>query len=166
MTTSKTLQEAIASMEAGTAFLSKAKKKYQEEGQEKLKEVFKAFFAEVPEIKTVIWTQYTPYFNDGETCVFNVYDPAFTNIEKDSEDFEDIDEYNDYTGEKEDLFYISYFYGGCEEAKNLPANSKKAMEKLCEIICGNDELMEFMFGDHVKIIANKDGFDVMEYDHD
>lgn len=165
MTTSKTLQEAISAMEAGTAFLSEAKKKYQEEGYENLKEVFKAFFAEVPEIKTVIWTQYTPYFNDGETCVFNVYDPAFTNIEKDSEDFEDI-KYGDYFGEEEDLFYIDYLYDGCVYADKLSANSKKVMKKLSEIICCNDELMEFMFGDHVKIIANKDGFDVMEYDHD
>ena len=165
MKTTKTLQEAVSAMDAANKILNEAKKKYQEEGQEKLKEVFKAFFAEVPEIKTVIWTQYTPYFNDGETCTFNVHDPAFTNIEADSEDFNDI-KYNDYIGEKEDLFYIEYFYDDCTEAAGISANSKKTMHKLSAIICGNDELMEFMFGDHVKIIVTKNGFSIQDYDHD
>lgn len=27
-------------------------------------------FAKYPELKTISWTQYTPYFNDGDPCTF------------------------------------------------------------------------------------------------
>jgi hypothetical protein len=36
-----------------------------------------AFFAVCPEIESVHWVQYTPYFNDGETCEFSVHSPCF-----------------------------------------------------------------------------------------
>lgn len=32
-----------------------------------------ALFAANPELKSFDWTQYTPYFNDGEPCEFGVY---------------------------------------------------------------------------------------------
>ena len=38
--------------------------------QAKLQEIFKEevrdFFENNPDIKTILWTQYTPYWNDGE----------------------------------------------------------------------------------------------------
>lgn len=33
-------------------------------------------FVEHPTIQTISWTQYTPYFNDGEPCEFSVHDCA------------------------------------------------------------------------------------------
>jgi len=33
-------------------------------------------FIEHPTIQTISWTQYTPYFNDGEPCEFSVHDGA------------------------------------------------------------------------------------------
>jgi hypothetical protein len=29
-------------------------------------------FLAVPELKTISWTQYAPYFNDGDPCTFNI----------------------------------------------------------------------------------------------
>lgn len=43
-------------------------------GKTFIQEVAAPFFAEFPEITAVIWTQYTPYFNDGDPCEFYVND--------------------------------------------------------------------------------------------
>lgn len=50
--------------------------KLQEFGQEAFTEGFAPFFAANPHVDGVIWTQYTPYFNDGDACEFGVNDPA------------------------------------------------------------------------------------------
>lgn len=40
-----------------------------------MREAFKDFFEKYDEVvESIFWHQYTPYFNDGETCEFNVYD--------------------------------------------------------------------------------------------
>lgn len=51
--------------------------------------IFKLAFDNVPALKAIAWNQYTPYFNDGDECVFCVNDPAFIR-EIDEEDFEQL----------------------------------------------------------------------------
>jgi hypothetical protein len=51
----------------------KLKKEYSLKQQEIFKELWKDFFNLYPSIDTVSWTQYTPYWNDGETCEFTVH---------------------------------------------------------------------------------------------
>lgn len=46
--------------------------KMQKDGQKALKGAFADFFKAHPEAKAIVWTQYTPYFNDGDTCTFGV----------------------------------------------------------------------------------------------
>lgn len=44
-------------------------------------------FKVAPEIDHVFWTQYTPYFNDGEACYFSVHEPYFVlNIDLENDD--------------------------------------------------------------------------------
>ena len=43
-------------------------------GKDSMKELFVEFFKQFPDVKALRWTQYTPQFNDGEPCVFNVND--------------------------------------------------------------------------------------------
>ena len=47
-------------------------------GSDLLQKEFDALFIEYPEIGKIEWTQYTPYFNDGDPCVFGVGELAFT----------------------------------------------------------------------------------------
>lgn len=54
-------------------------KKFQESAQTLFKETTKEFFDKNPGITGVVWTQYTPYFNDGDTCEFSVHEATFTN---------------------------------------------------------------------------------------
>lgn len=38
-----------------------------------------------PEIKSVYWTQYTPYFNDGDSCQFSVHSTCFSLVDDEEE---------------------------------------------------------------------------------
>lgn len=52
-----------------------------------------AYLAElIPPGFYLTWDQYTPYFNDGEACVFNVYDPYLVKLGEPSEDDDEDDD--------------------------------------------------------------------------
>ena len=46
--------------------------KLRQGGAEALKESFKELFEAHPRLRSVVWAQYTPYFNDGDPCYFRV----------------------------------------------------------------------------------------------
>jgi hypothetical protein len=62
------------------------------QGKEALFEAFRQLFAENPQIVEIQWTQYTPYFNDGDVCSFSRHDMAFY-LDSD-EDLEDDSPYD------------------------------------------------------------------------
>ena len=47
-------------------------KEFQTTAQALFKETTKEFFDQNPLVNAIVWTQYTPYFNDGDTCEFHV----------------------------------------------------------------------------------------------
>lgn len=152
-------------------------KKFQETAQSLFKETTKEFFDNNPAVKAVIWTQYQMYFNDGEECYFQVYEPVFTNAE--GEDLDDVSPYGEYTGDDDKIWAaesLGYVMGNDRE---WLADTKAAIKasggvdtESCDqfakmITCSEmTDVMLAMFGNHVKVIATKDGFDVEEYDHD
>lgn len=54
------------------AQITKLNAEYREETQKVFGEASEQLFKEIPEIKSFQWTQYTPYFNDGDECTFGV----------------------------------------------------------------------------------------------
>jgi len=67
---------------------------------------FKAAVATVlahEEITGIAWTQYTPYFNDGEPCVFSVGEPDFRLAGVTDPADEDGEIYFDYSWQEEDF---------------------------------------------------------------
>mgnify|MGYP003518103599 CR=1 FL=1 len=60
--------------------------KQKSEAAEKFQVAFEAFvndvFKLVPSVKRIVWTQFTPYFADGDTCTFSVHEPTFYNYHK------------------------------------------------------------------------------------
>lgn len=151
-------------------------RKFQEQAQGLFKQITKEFFDKNPGINAVIWTQYTPYFNDGDTCEFRVNDPTFTNA--DGDDLDDV-RWGEYDGENEEVWAcesLSYVLNSDRDyykdtaAKILAkggvdAESCALFEKA---ICSSEmeSVMLAMFGDHVRVVATRSGFDVSDYDHD
>lgn len=148
--------------------------KFQEQAQALFKETTKEVFEKNPAITAIMWTQYTPYFNDGDPCTFHVYDPYFTNANE--EQMKDITRWGDYEGDDQAVFSESSwaFYGESDFA----VESRKTMESQgCdfESLIAFDKVLQSreiedvmlsMFGDHVRVVATRNGFDVEDCDHD
>jgi len=168
-----TLQTAFDQLISDQAEL---KRKFQEQAQSLFKDITKEFFEKNPGVTGVIWTQYTPYFNDGDTCVFSVGDLTFTNAPAD--ELSDIC-WGEYEGETEGVWAadnIGYvlesdreYYQGTKNAILAAGGVDATSCALFAKAVGSSEMedvMQAMFGDHVKVIATRAGFEVDEYDHD
>lgn len=138
------------------------------------KEVFVDFFDKNPALTSVMWTQYTPYFNDGEPCEFTVYDPTFIGVPND-EMLEYVTDWGEWDGDDDDLVENggSVFVGSSwnfgkfskEQSSGIDLESVKYLES--SINSSSLEMVLYdLFGDHCKVTATREGFDVTEYDHD
>lgn len=134
------------------------------------------------------WTQYTPYFNDGDPCVFSVND-LFIHSHADMQD-PDFEGNNYYESSEE-------FYGYSEKStihKTLwrrerdghvsadpwrkegyvefenPNYDPKYGDAFTDInVLRNlmdEDTLQTIFGDHCVVIASADGVEVEEYSHD
>lgn len=210
--------------------LAALKAEMQSESKELMKEAFKEFFSKYGEVvECIFWTQYTPYFNDGEACTFSV-NQVFLKMKDDEEvdDYEGselLDE-SDLARAKENYRLVeewlkdklgaakkhqteymkkwgrnpfepdrSYAYNpkteeqkianwkpvyGLDNLEDAQAEIdkienfiqmyptlKQDFDKVSNFISSIDEdLMETMFGDHVKVIVSVDGIETEEYGHD
>jgi hypothetical protein len=114
--------------------------------QAALKEAFKEVFAAHPGLKAVKWTQYTPYFNDGDACVFGVHD-WYARVGG-----------QETGGDDDDGFLGSY------ELRESAA--KGAADHLSQLFKAlDDDAMQAAFGDHCEVVATRDGFAVEKYEH-
>ena len=118
---------------------------------------FSDVFQRHPEIKCITWTQYTPYFNDGYACTFRVNDIYASNYEECSH----WGEWDDSEDEPDDFeVYSSY---------DLSRNNKlKDIADLFDFMSSSigEEILEFAFGDHVKVKVTQAGVETDDYDHD
>lgn len=138
-------------------------KKFQATAQALFKETTKEFFDKNPNVTAIVWTQYTPYFNDGDTCEFSVNDATFTN----APDPENV-RWGDYDGDEEVAADGSEIFAW-ESWGDAPEGLNVEMCKAFGRMIGSSEMedvMKAMFGDHVKVVATREGFDVDDYDHD
>ena len=133
--------------------------------QEELHPAFAAFVQENPDVVAVKWTQYTPYFNDGDTCYFRANEPYFK--------FKGMPEEMGYN---EDGFVeLPHTYGYSnqyneEEYTSIWNNVNKTLYKNCKefvsFLNNNEDALETIFGDHVEVTVTAEGVFVEEYDHE
>ena len=134
-------------------------KEFQTTAQALFKETTKEFFEQNPLVKAIVWTQYTPYFNDGDTCEFRVGCATFTNS-----DGADI-RWGEYQGEDEGVWCYS---DDCYSDDVPPEVNTQLCDSFDRMLQSSEmeDVMHAMFDDHVKVIATREGFEVEEYDHD
>lgn len=107
------------------------------------KEIFAAetaaLFEKFPAMETFAWRQYTPYFNDGDTCYFRAC------IDNDS------------------IFINGRWGNNCELTDEEEPMAKEISDMLYSI--GSDNL-EQIFGDHMEITVHRNGrVDTEGYEH-
>lgn len=133
-------------------------KQLQEKAREMSHELFvegsKQVFADFPELVSVSWRQYTPYFNDGDTCTFRAHNeyPAMT-VLVDGEEIED----EEFSPSEWAVKYM--------DPKLLPFYDKMVVVQQWLAEFDEDYLLA-AFGDHAQVTLTRDGVDVAEIDHD
>jgi hypothetical protein len=136
-------------------------------GQDAFKDWFKEIFRDYPSIKAIIWTQYTPYFNDGDPCTFSVHDPEFL-IESDGSEDNYSEYFYDYD-EDEDWGYGIPTKGGMwvnSWSRSAPLTVKKLAETWGGYMRDAEEAFLYAFGDHAKIIVTPENVVIEEQEHE
>jgi NAD+--asparagine ADP-ribosyltransferase len=146
--------------------LEELRVKHLEKSKQIFSEVCKKVFEKHPKLESFGWEQYTPYFNDGDECVFRVHrdEPNINGQSGYELDF--IDEMNTE-------------YGNYDKATNSYPNKKETPNPNYnkELSDAYEDVKEFLetiekdvfrnlFGDHVEVIVTREGVNVSEYDHD
>jgi len=143
--------------EKKTAFLAELQKEFPT--------MFKELFEKSKRITSIGWTQYTPYFNDGDTCEFSInVDDLYVNGE-----YEDEIEWLDWR-----MKYILAGDGDTDKYKEQLKDKELDYEEykvLCEfksvLQSIPEEFYKDLFGDHVQVTIKSDGtINKEEYEHD
>lgn len=137
------------------------KKQYLAEGKKLFSVLTKEFFDKFgDEIKAFSWTQYTPYFNDGDSCTFGINEiysltnKTYERVKNDDDTDlleESIWEWDNHTH---------------DEDNQMVENAKIVLDEIEKFMYQNKEIMEELFGDHVRVTCTKEGVETSEYEHD
>jgi hypothetical protein len=147
--------------------IKKLKKEMLEASNKIFTDLTKTIFEDHPKVKSFGWNQFTPYFNDGDSCTFSV-NTDYIYINGESIDESDwinetkITNYGTWNREKRE-------YEGRTELPNLDYDK--------DLVSASDEIREFLsnfdedffmsqFGDHAEITITAEGVSVDEYEHD
>jgi hypothetical protein len=147
--------------------IKKLKKEMLEASNKIFTDLTKTIFEDHPKVKSFGWNQYTPYFNDGDSCTFSVNtDYIYINGESvDESDWIDetkITNYGTWNREKKE-------YEGRTEVPNLIYDKElaSASDEIKEFLSNFDEdFFMTQFGDHAEITITPEGVSVDEYEHD
>lgn len=124
--------------------------KLQVYARERLSEFFLEIFEKYPNLKDISWTQYTDYFNDGDLCTFSVH----------AEDSLIINGYQYY-----EIIYEKNKEEVLEEV-GLTLEEFEEIAKTIDSLLYNsigEDILETIFGDHVKVNVTKDGISTESY---
>ena len=145
--------------------------KMKTEGATIIKQISDEVFSAMPEIYAFGWTQYAPYFNDGDPCIFGVNDPVAWFSKESAEDG------NFWEGDIEGHILGKYItsnrpkkddWAYKEQLENIEPDRVIRLKECFDAISGNDDLMEMVFGDSVSVLFTRDSDEaiVEACDHD
>lgn len=135
----------------------------QEEARAVARDAFKEgaaeLFAAHPKLDSIGWSQYTPYFNDGDACVFSAHI-----------DEPDINGEASYDSAAIHPTHYAPAEGGYARVPNPSYDPElgAAYEATREFL-GSFDSSDYLelFGDHMKVVLHRDGaLDIDEYEHD
>lgn len=158
-------------------------------------QIIKLFFDECPKVQAVVWSQYTPYFNDGDECVFSVNEPCFITKNFDASDlenpyeYEDSDEYGtlsvpSYFGDWQAMIersrsdmskpnasdwakeYYPKHIAELEQMQRDFAGYDVKIKAFAKLLEENEDVLREVYGDHVAVYLTPDEVIVDEYQHD
>ncbi len=178
--------EILAEIKANKDEMDVLRKQLSEKVHANFHKMAKKLFNEYPELTSFGWTQYTPYFNDGEACQFNSHhtDPFINGFDSYSSSHGDVwgyfdngqdgDEPINIYGEDYKYYNRKRIYGdlpggGRGEIDNPNYNPRfgeidEAVKSFLNVFDESD--YEDLFGDHVSVIVTADWIETQEIEHD
>jgi len=151
-----------------------AKKRLSDEGKVAIGEMLKEFFDEFPHVDALTWTQYTPYFNDGSPCTFNLgeFETVMTRdgLEYYDIDLEEVQDEEIGAGRYKvgDWKLYSYnhitYQGECKNPQGRELYS--AIQQFTQAANRLEEVFQAAYGDHVEVTVDRTKTDIYGYDHD
>lgn len=162
MATAKELKKTIKDTQKQIQNLRKDLKRI---AKDAIKELSKEVFENHPQLVSIGWRQYTPYFNDGSECTFGVErDLDLVFKDKDGEEVEFK------FGEADNLGRtFDHTLGKSVDvplSKDEKAYSKAAKDANKFLAVFRDEDLEELLGDHVSVTITRKGLATEEYSHD
>jgi hypothetical protein len=146
--------------------LAEEKKKFQQKAKDMLKDCIQDFMKENSEIKALGWIQFTPYFNDGEECVFSIHQLGFTTKDLTEEELEDYKWFDDgpwiETGNRSDSDYMRKYI----KDKGVTISLYDKVSKLYSQLIDLQAELQIVFGDHCKVIVTQTGVEIYEFEHE
>lgn len=132
--------------------------------QDVIKSVFADFFRKYPDVYGIGWVQYTPSWNDGESCEFSVHE---VNLYLTEDAYDEGDSDND-------IFDGSWRRSGLSADEQARVDAVGGEQRLREIIAHfepvadfieqmEDADMQLIFGNGSRILATKDDLTVEDY---
>jgi hypothetical protein len=186
----KNQNSVIEKIKAELAAFEEKKQAFVTELRKEFPTMFTELFAQAPKLKSVSWTQYTPYFNDGDTCEFSAHtdDLAINGASHYDEDDEDSeisvrptlhitlrteDEVRVNKELAEKTKYTWYAKAGIGDSGLAPnpdydADADRVCSEISAVLSSvPSEFLKDLFGDHAKVTICSNGtIDVEDYDHD
>lgn len=178
----------ITKIKAELAAFEEKKQAFIIELRKEFPTMFSDIFTTAPKLKSVSWTQYTPYFNDGDTCEFSAHVSDLDingRSEYDDDDEDDIDcisirptiykklqteedvRINKELAEKiKYTWYISRGIGeeGLTYNPKYDADAHRASSEISEVLSTiPEDFLKDLFGDHTRVTIYADGSLNTEY---
>lgn len=134
--------------------------------------IFRALMAETQGVESITWSQYTPYFNDGDPCVFGIHLEYMT-LRKESplgilfskfaeESGKDLKYYSDSDVDNPpELITIACYTW----SKYLPKQVNDFIDKVEDTLQKSEAILLHAIGDHMRVVVSSNGVIVEEAYH-
>lgn len=169
---SKSVQDLIDGFASRRANLNSAKEALREEIASSIKAAVPNVFDKLPSLESISWNQYTPYFNDGDSCVFGVgefgakfSDPAML---RESLLDERLKTWDGKIKTDDDLLQGRYDDDSGWGLRDFKDNEvKSTLKQIFNLLdCLEQDDFEKLWGDHTTVTISAEGISTDEYDHD
>lgn len=150
----------------------------QKEAAEQIKPLLQQFITAYPQVAGVRWTQYTPYFNDGDPCTFRMGGIEFAfaapaaDADPEDEDDQGYDELGAHWVVRDGQWgYVrtwdnDSFNSMGLSVEEMSEETYKACVELERHLNNLKDELEVLFGDHCRVTVTKSGVEVSEYERD
>jgi hypothetical protein len=119
------------------------------------------------------WTQYTPYFNDGDTCVFRVHKPWFRTVHDPDPELADDCDFYDLTLDQHPTLALTRWDSVARRMMKIERDAATThVSEVCRAFSDAltsgafDDVLLNAFGDHANVRVRRGGITVQSYEHD